>query len=516
MPVYSLEYKKNAVRKLLTETGVSLKGLARELGHHPCTLRSWRDKFGRDYQGEDNMPRRPQDWSPEEKLKAIIEVSQLNEFELGEYCRRNGIQSTQIELWKEHCLTGFKKKPAVDPEKKELKAELKEIKRDLRRKEKALAETTALLVLKKKSRCSLGGRGRFLTEAERRNALSLANEAINAGARLSEVSKIFGISTRTLQRWKNATSLGDGRSFSKRVPTNRFSDREIEIALSFLNCPTFRKLTPKQLVPILADRGIYIGSESTLYRILRKNKMLRHRHMSRPVRHKRPCSYSAVGPNQVWTWDITYLKSTVKGQFYFLYMIVDIFSRKITGWEIYERESDSHATEIVTRAYLREKIVNYPLVLHSDNGSPMKGATLQATLQRLGIISSFSRPRQSNDNPYSESLFRTLKYRSDRPIKPFETINDARHWVNGFVSWYNNEHLHSAIQYVTPQQKHTKQDINILNKRKRVYEKARARNPHRWTNNTRNWQAVKTVFLNPEKQKKPALKPKDTASNTRE
>ncbi len=130
------------------------------------------------------------------------------------------------------------------------------------------------------------------------------------------------------------------------------------------------------------------------------------------------------------------MATCVTGQFYYLYLFIDIFSRKIVGWQVYREESCAHAADVIRDICRQENIVKDQVTLHSDNGGPMKGATMLATLQKLGIMPSLSRPSVSNDNPYSESLFRTLKYRPDYPVKPFDTLEDARQWVTGFVSWY--------------------------------------------------------------------------------
>lgn len=155
---------------------------------------------------------------------------------------------------------------------------------------------------------------------------------------------------------------------------------------------------------------------------------------------------------------------------------------------------------LIRRARLAEGIHRDGLVLHADNGGPMKGVTMLATLQKLGVVPSFSRPSVSDDNPYSESLFRTLKYTPAFPGKPFETIEAARQWVHGFVQWYNNEHRHSAIRYLTPNQRHRGEDNDVLRQRRTVYAAARERNPERWSGNTRNWNPVTEVWLNPPKE----------------
>ena len=148
-------------------------------------------------------------------------------------------------------------------------------------------------------------------------------------------------------------------------------------------------------------------------------------------------------------------------------------------------------------AYASEKIDGKKIKLHSDNGSPMKGSTMLVTLQKLGIIPSFSRPSVSNDNPFSEALFRTLKYCPQYPSKPFESIKQANEWVSHFVVWYNSKHLHSGIKFLIPESRHVGNDRKIIEKRQRVYEIARSKNPIRWTRKTRNWIPETEVFLNP-------------------
>ena len=202
-----------------------------------------------------------------------------------------------------------------------------------------------------------------------------------------------------------------------------------------------------------------MASESSFYRILREEKMLAHRGRSNPSVHSRPKEQAADGPGEIWSWDITFLKGPVRGQFYYLYLVMDIWSRKIVGWAVHERESADYAAGLIREAALREGVDERQLVLHSDNGSPMKGATMLATLQWLGIVPSLSRPRVPDDNPYSEALFRTVKYRPEYPSGPFQSLEEAKDWVGRFVRWYNHEHRHSAIRFVTPAQRHLGEEV---------------------------------------------------------
>jgi len=336
---------------------------------------------------------------------------------------------------------------------------------------------------------------------ERQQIVHWVAEASAAGARRHKACELLGIAPRTLERWRQCGGLKhDARTTRAYVPENKLSDQERDQVLAVANSAEFAHLPPSQIVPILAERGEYIASESTFYRVLREAKQLKHRLASRPAtaRHK-PKALQATAPNQLYSWDITYLPSDIKGVFFYLYLFMDVYSRKIVGWQVYEQESSEWAAEILHDIVQREGIERDQVALHSDNGGPMKGATMLATLQALGIMPSFSRPAVSNDNPYSESLFKTLKYRPEYPGKPFSSITEARQWVAGFADWYNHEHRHSAIQFVTPAQRHGGLDTAILVNRKGVYEAAKARHPERWSRETRNWDPVLEVYLNPDK-----------------
>ena len=341
----------------------------------------------------------------------------------------------------------------------------------------------------------------MIPHSERLKLATLINTAILAGARKQVACQEAGISIRTLQRWSKSKNEGDQRPEAVRPPpVNKLTDAErkeiIEICceLQFVNLP------PSQIVPILADSGVYIASESSFYRVLKDEGLLHHRGRAKPRGSiKKPTSHVAGGPNKVWSWDISYLPTTVIGQYNYLYMIEDIYSRKIVGWEVHHNESGELASELLERAIWSEKCVKNSLVLHSDNGSPMKSLTLLAKMYDLGVMPSRSRPRVSNDNPFSESLFRTVKYCPQWPSEGFACLEDARSWVARFVGWYNNEHRHSRINFVTPAQRHRGEHIALLRKRQKLYAKQKQRNPNRWSGTTRNWTPIGSVDLNPER-----------------
>jgi transposase InsO family protein len=342
--------------------------------------------------------------------------------------------------------------------------------------------------------------------SDRQDTICLIDEAVANGARRSKACDVLALSQRTIQRWRH--NLVDARkaAASKHRPANALTDKECDRILKICNQGEFASMSPNQIVPALADEGVYVASESSFYRVLRQADQLRPRGKAKVAGHKRPQPIEASGANQVWSWDITYLPTMVKGIWFYLYMIMDIYSRKIVGWEVFDSESADNASLLIRKTCLNEKIASKPLVLHSDNGSPMKGATMLATLQKLGVIPSFSRPSVSNDNPYSEALFKTLKYHPGYPDNPFESMEKARSWVLGFAKWYNKIHRHSALKFVTPDQRHRGQDITILERRKQLYLATRAKHPQRWSGSIRNWQPDDVVYLNPNKSDRPTSK----------
>jgi len=333
--------------------------------------------------------------------------------------------------------------------------------------------------------------------------LSTVEEGLAKGAHLRTICARLGVSSRTVERWLRPDAGEDLRCGPRTSPVNKLTEVERKRVLAIANSEEFRDVSPRQIVPRLADQGDYVASEATFYRVLRAEGQMTHRGRAKaPVPRAKP-ELVACKPHQVWTWDITYLKSSVRGMFFYLYLVVDLYSRRIVGWEVHEEESQEHSKQLMLVAHAA---AGQPvgLRLHQDNGGPMKGSTFLATLQWLGVVPSFSRPRVSDDNPFSEALFRTLKYRPSYPDKPFASLEEARAWMTAFVRWYNTEHRHSGIRFVTPDQRHFGAETEILEHRHSVYEQARHRRPERWTRSTRNWSPVGIVRLGPFPQSTPA------------
>jgi transposase InsO family protein len=330
--------------------------------------------------------------------------------------------------------------------------------------------------------------------------LELISEAQASGVRLGPACGVLGISARTIERWRANPQVGDRRCGPQRRSRNALSPAEEAQVVSVLTSSRYAGLSPKQLVPQLADEGLYLASESTMYRLQRRYG-LRTKKRTTPRTHVARAStvHQATRPNQVWSWDISWLPTTVRGTYLYLYLIMDVWSRCIVGWRIAQRESADIAAALMQQACCEGNVDPRGLVLHSDNGPPMRGSTMISTLRWLGVVPSFSRPHVCDDNPYSEALFRTLKHTPAYPQLPFVDLVAANRWMARFVEWYNGTHRHSAIRYVTPDQRHHGRDRAVLASRHKLYERARGVNPERWSGSTRNWVPVDLVVLNPER-----------------
>lgn len=331
-------------------------------------------------------------------------------------------------------------------------------------------------------------------------AVSLILEANEDGCRIKVACLDLEISFNTFRRW--CDKIEDNRKGPLTKPKNKLSDQEVKKIVEIATSKDHVDDSPHVIVAKLADDNKYIASVSTFYRVLDNELLLKHRGKSKAPSKEKPTPLVAFAPNQIWSWDITYMKSFIRGQFFYLYLFMDIWSRKIVGYDIFEEESMENSSQLIEKITENNNIKEGELVLHADNGGPMKGFTMLAKLFDLGVASSFSRPRVSNDNPYSESLFKTLKYIPDYPDH-FNSLAEAKQWTIKFVDWYNNHHLHSGINFVTPSDRHEGNDVEILKNRHKVFENAKSQNPERWNNRkTKSWEREEKVYLNYLQEKK--------------
>lgn len=254
---------------------------------------------------------------------------------------------------------------------------------------------------------------------------------------------------------------------------------EIETVLRILTDEKYVDLTVSQVYYTLLDQGLYYCSVSKMYGILNANKAVKERRdQLKHPKYEKPV-LKATAPNQVWSWDITKIKGPNKGEFYNLYSIIDIYSRMTVGWTISPYENATVARDLIDQTCQKQRIEKEQLVIHSDRGSPMKAKTVAELMMDLGVIKSLSRPRVSNDNPYSEAQFKTLKYHRTFP-KQFGCIQDARYFLRTFFIWYNNDHYHSGIAMLPPAVVHSGKENQIIEKRKKTMQMAFSKHPERF------------------------------------
>jgi len=329
----------------------------------------------------------------------------------------------------------------------------------------------------------------------KKEILSFVIEAKSLGVAEKTTCGFLGLTVRTIQNWRSK-GLRDKRKGSSH-PTSRLALtlEEWDALFEMANSKRFADHTPEQIVATLAQEGIYIASTSSMYRVLRRRKAMAHRRESRkPSASKESTQITVIKPNQVWAWDITWLKTPVRGIFLYAYTVIDLFDRSIVGWCIETYESDELSMLLFARITRDMKVV--PAIVHADNGHPMRGMTLAVFLDSLMISRSYSRPRCSNDNAFIESWHKTLKYSVGYP-KMFENVKVARIWYADFIHWYNNSHQHSGLAYITPMQARTGEADELFAERNKTIQEAREKNPLRWiSDKTRTYElpVVKTTY----------------------
>lgn len=265
------------------------------------------------------------------------------------------------------------------------------------------------------------------------------------------------------------------------TPDRALTEAERKTVRDELNSERFRDSSPRQVFATLLDEGTYLCSVSTMYRVLgaydevrERRDQLQHPSYSKP-------ELVATAPNQVWSWDITKLKGPATWSFFYLYVILDIFSRYVVGWLIAERETALLAHQLIDQTCTRQGIVRDELTLHSDRGGPMRSQTVAHLLSDLGVTKSHSRPYTPDDNPFSEAQFKTLKYRPEFPER-FDSQPDARRFCQSFFHWYNEEHYHSGIGLLPPASVHYGQAVSVVNQRNQVLQAAYQAHPERFVN----------------------------------
>jgi putative transposase len=304
-----------------------------------------------------------------------------------------------------------------------------------------------------------------------------AVEAVGPGLGVLPVCRTLGISQATLYRRRRPPTPKP--TAVRPRPPRALSDAERQAVRDVLHEPRFVDLAPAEVVATLLDEGSYLASERTMYRILAEGGQTgeRRNQLTHP-RHARP-ELLATRPNELWSWDITKLLGPARWTYYYLYVILDVFSRYVVGWMVAHAEQAALAERLLAATCAKQQITAGQLTVHADRGSSMTSKPVAFLLADLGVTKTHSRPQVSNDNPYSESQFKTLKYRPGFPAR-FGSIHDARAFCQQFFSWYNREHRHSGIAMMTPQAVHYGHAARLHQARTQVPAAAYAAHPERF------------------------------------
>jgi len=313
-------------------------------------------------------------------------------------------------------------------------------------------------------------------------------EELAASYGVATACNALAVPRSSLYRARSATRMPEPapESAAKPEPARRtaspraLSPAEQAQVREVLNSERFQDLAPREIYAELLDEERYLCSISTMYRILAEHAEVRERRnqLRHPAYHKP--ELLATGPNQVWSWDITKLRGPSKGVYYYLYVIIDIYSRYAVGWMIAEVESAELAEQLIAETCTKQDVARAQLTIHADNGGPMTAKTVAILMADLGVAKSHSRPHVSNDNPYSEAQFKTLKYRPDYPDR-FGSVADARHWARSCFAWYNDQHHHSGLGLLTPVVVHTGRAETVRQQRQVVLRQAYQAHPERFT-----------------------------------
>ena len=325
--------------------------------------------------------------------------------------------------------------------------------------------------------------------------MNLATEELAKAIGVQAACAALDVPRSTLYRSRQPIREKSIRSVSPRA----LSATEKEAVRSELNSERFQDLAPREIYATLLDEGRYLCSWRSMYRILVENEEVRERrNQLRHPNYTKP-ELLATGPNQLWSWDITKLLGPSKWTYYHLYTIIDVYSRYVVGWLIAERESAALAQELISETCVRQSIKPGQLTIHADRGTSMTSKSVAFLMADLGVTKTHSRPHVSNDNPYSESQFKTMKYQPDYPSN-FGSQVDARTWAQPFFDWYNNDHHHSGVALLTPSDVHYHRAEAVLQKRQEVLQKAYEKSPQRFVKGLPvPEQLAEAVWINPPK-----------------
>ncbi|MGQ0571796.1 MAG: IS3 family transposase [Armatimonadota bacterium] len=424
--------------------------------------------------------------------------------EIGALLRREGLYSSHLATWRRARergeLAGLspkrrgRKEKVVNP----LAKRLAELERDKRRLERRLKQAELLLEIQKKAFAAAGDSAREPRRRRRERLMQAAEELSSTSGTLS-ACRALGVVRSTLYRHRGRSRHPAIRARAERSHPRALALGERQAVLAELRSERFVDQAPAAVYAALLDEGRYLCSERTMYRLLSDAGELRERRdQLRHPAYAKP-ELLATRPNELWSWDITKLLGPAKWTYFYLYVLLDVFSRYVVGWMVAHRESAMLAKRLIEASLQKQAIEPGQLTVHADRGSSMTSKPVALMLADLGVTKTHSRPQVSNDNPFSEAQFKTLKYRPEFPDR-FGCIEDSRAFCVGFFHWYNNEHYHSGLALLTPATVHYGRTTAVLAQRREILASAYVQHPERFVRRApRPAEPPIAVWINPPK-----------------
>ncbi|HET9849615.1 MAG TPA: IS3 family transposase [Candidatus Dormibacteraeota bacterium] len=425
--------------------------------------------------------------------------------ELGALLRREGIYSSMLSTWRkqiaranEQALAPRRRGPKPDPARPE-RLRIERLEREKARLERELAQARLIIDVQKKVATFAGDPAGRAAQGRR---VIEAFETLRSGLAVSKACQALGVARSAIYRahWRRRDSELPRVRRRRPCPPLALTAAERERLLAVLNSERFVDMAPAAIYATLLDEGCYLASVRTMYRLLTEQGQTPERRRQRVHPHYEKPELLATRANQVWSWDITKLKGPVRWSVYHLYVILDIFSRYVVGWMVALREAAELAEQLIADTLAKQQIAPDTLTLHADRGTSMRSKPVAALLIDLDVARTHSRPHVSDDNPYSESQFKTLKYRPEFPAR-FGSLEDARAHCQRFFGWYNHEHRHSGIGLMTPHAVHYGVADTLQLQRAQTLQRAYATQPLRFKGRMPTPPALPTAaWINPPKK----------------
>ena len=433
-------------------------------------------------------------FAPSYKLRIVEEADRCTESgEVGQLLRREGLYSSHLTTWRKAAHTGslkaLSKKRGRKPERNPLEEKVRKLERENARLEKKLEKAHLIIDVQPRKSCRAAG-----IEPRGRDELMKAAEELATHVGVKSACDALSVARATFYRRLRPST---GHQRPRPTPARALSEKERDRVFDTLYSERFVDRSPAEVVATLLDEEVYLCSERTMYRVLASEVPVQERRAQRVHPEYKKPELMATTPNQVWSWDITRLLGPKTWSYYYLYVIMDIYSRYVVGWMVADRENSALAGRLIQQSCLKHGVQPRLLTLHSDRGAPMTSQCTAQLLADLGVTRSLSRPQVSDDNPFSEAQFKTLKYHPSFPGR-FGDQGQAKTFCRSFFRWYNAEHRHGGISMLTPEHVHFGRADQIIARREAVLREAWAAHPERFVSGEPKPKPLpEAVWINP-------------------